>query len=634
MKCSLITLSVGRLLLGTLFVPSGLVAGKNSYEIWASDQSNSEAGQGSLGVKGSFLWIFSSSAVEAQLRNEPSPSNNAVPLSCLPGVPQGPCDMLDVFPSTLANEDGTTLGNLPNFGRLHGVIADPQQKYVVANFFVPEGGYVGVIKVATKEAIALFRVTEFTYRNASPTNRRSVHMSYWDDKNGGYILVDNLHGKAIERINVVRNSDGDITDLQFDKSATLGLGCEMSVVSEAQAFSGQNAFGRSLIGSSIGTYSTSEGLSDLTPAGAHKESDCPTSAPNAIAMGERPNNIPICPITSLNQHVYITLAGGGMFVADITTSPMRIIAEYGNQAIYGAGCGGVPSQDGGTMFMNTGVSASSAGAVHSMFAVFAFDDNAMGTVANAQNTPMPDVAYADSGNTASLGNVGGQTDNTSGQIPGVTTRRDSHGTDLTIDGTYLHTADRIQNNVEVLDISTYSRTTYSLTDPPSAGATPVCTVKGVTDDNSLPPNDPAPDLMNMTPDSKYLMIALRGPTPVSVAHAAQGSCPGVGIVELTEGGRMGKLVDVIRTTNLVGDTLTSFAATGGHTYTGDERSDVHGVEVISLDTCENNECRAFFLLDGREYRVDLFGWFCFTACVPAFVFDVLFGLLFDCGSCH
>ena len=39
-------------------------------------------------------------------------------------------------------------------------------------------------------------------------------------------------------------------------------------------------------------------------------------------------------------------------------------------------------------------------------------------------------------------------------------------------------------------------------------------------------------LLEITPNGKFLMIAFRGPVPVSVPHSAQGSCPGVGIVRL------------------------------------------------------------------------------------------------------
>mmetsp|Transcript_36068 Transcript_36068/g.73555 ORF Transcript_36068/g.73555 Transcript_36068/m.73555 type:complete len:82 (+) Transcript_36068:493-738(+) len=76
-----------------------------------------------------------------------------------------------------------------------------------------------------------------------------------------------------------------------------------------------------------------------------------------------------------------------------------------------------------------------------------------------------------------------------------------------------------------------------------------------------------PDLLALTHDGKYLMIAFRGPNPVSVSHAAQGSCHGV---------RMGSQ----QSTNTV-DTVHAGTIQGGRDYTGAERSDVHGVIVVS-----------------------------------------------------
>ena len=90
-------------------------------------------------------------------------------------------------------------------------------------------------------------------------------------------------------------------------------------------------------------------------------------------------------------------------------------------------------------------------------------------------------------------------------------------------------------------------------------------------------NDPAPDLLEPTPDGKYLVVALRGPVPVSVTHAAQGSCPGVGIIELLDDGASGRLAGVLRSTNTIDNSPVS--APGGQAYIGTEHSDVHGVAI-------------------------------------------------------
>ena len=190
-----------------------------------------------------------------------------------------------------------------------------------------------------------------------------------------------------------------------------------------------------------------------------------------------------------------------------------------------------------------------------------------------------DATDGNASNTLTIGNtVGTDLVNTTGQLPGTTTRRDAHGMARTMDGAYIHNVDRIQNNVEVFDTTTLARTTYDLTSADGQGVgTGPCHAASVTDDAGLPANDPAPDLMDTTPDGKYLVVALRGPIPVSVTHSAQGSCPGVGIIELLDGGEYGKLAGVLRTTNTV-DTAPMSAA-GGHAYTGDEHSDVHGAAV-------------------------------------------------------
>ena len=97
------------------------------------------------------------------------------------------------------------------------------------------------------------------------------------------------------------------------------------------------------------------------------------------------------------------------------------------------------------------------------------------------------------------------------------------------------------------------------------------------------PNDPAPDLFERTPDGKYLMVAFRGPAPVSVPHSSQGSCPGVGVVELQANGKFGRLIEVLRTTNTVSDSVVVSLPNGPGdpiAYVGSERSDIHGTIVV------------------------------------------------------
>ncbi len=537
------------------------------YEVWGADQSNSVADAKSRGIKGSWIWVWNSKDVEKQIKT----GKTAKPIGCdgknHPG--DGPCNVYDVFPFRLLEYDqngatGDSLGM--DFGRLHGMLPDPQNRYMNANLFSPGGGYVGIIDGETKEAIALFRVTG---TNAG----RSVHMSFWNN-DGSALLVANLHGKVLERIDVTRDLDGKIIAATFNQSAALGVGKNMTISDQAKVYLGANSHGNPMLGSISGSYDLTNGFGDLTPQNICKENGC-DDGPNG-ELGGRANNVIICPIVSSSNKAYLTFGGGGLFVADTETTPMSIVGEYDNQVINGAGCGGVQADN--QMWLNAGVSASGAGATQSTFTLFTLDDAQFGTSSNAPNIPAPTMVFKDSTNTATIGNLEGEPSNSTGQQPASTTRRDSHGMALALSGSHVHTVDRIQNNVEVFETSTLDRTSYDLTSSDGQGnGIGACATASVTDDEQLPGNDPAPDLLETTPDGKYLVVALRGPVPVSVTHAAQGSCPGVGMIELMDNGASGRLVAVLRTTNTIDN--SSVSAPGGHAYVGMEHSDVHGASI-------------------------------------------------------
>jgi hypothetical protein len=80
----------------------------------------------------------------------------------------------------------------------------------------------------------------------------------------------------------------------------------------------------------------------------------------------------------------------------------------------------------------------------------------------------------------------------------------------------------------------------------------------------------APDLADANPAGTLAFVALRGPTPLSGdPHNATGSTPGLGILQVSEGGRTGRLVRIIRLTNVGAD--------------GVERADPHGLRVRRLN---------------------------------------------------
>ena len=305
--------------------------------------------------------------------------------------------------------------------------------------------------------------------------------------------------------------------------------------------------------------------------------------------------------------VFNTFGGGGLLIANSNNTPMNIVGEYGRDdtgpfggaGVNGAGCGGV--EIGGKVYLNAGASASGAGATQSTFTQYAMDTFYPDNFPFPLNVPAPTVIFKDSSNTNTIGNTTGDdnpapidqrtTDPAGNVLTGTarSVRRDAHGMAPTVSGHYIHVVDRIQNVMEVYNTgtgskeinntSTFGTAAYDLMSADGQGTSAgVCGAMGVTDDAALPQNDPAGDLMATSPNADYLFVALRGPAPVTVNHAAQGSCPGVGVIRLTNHGASGFLEKVIRTSNTL-DTAGAGTMTGGHSYTGAERSDIHGVSI-------------------------------------------------------
>ncbi|MCK6552268.1 hypothetical protein L6R52_40940 [Myxococcota bacterium] len=153
---------------------------------------------------------------------------------------------------------------------------------------------------------------------------------------------------------------------------------------------------------------------------------------------------------------------------------------------------------------------------------------------NVPNTPAPLATWSDADN---------------GQLlPG--NNRDAHGVTATRHERYLHQFDRVRNNVEVFDVAafparagTYWLTTTDGREPDGTNGGTACgTTAGATTSN-----DPTPDLLDLSPSGERIYVALRGPVPGTIAHAAAGSCPGLGVVKLSGGGRHGRLVHVLGT---------------------------------------------------------------------------------------
>ncbi len=303
-----------------------------------------------------------------------------------------------------------------------------------------------------------------------------------------YVVVANQNGKLLQRI----ATDYATNTFTLDASATLNL------------------------------------ATCTTPSGARCQDDGVTQS------GVRPDNAPICPVVdSTSRLVFTTLRGGGMFVVDGTTTPMRIIAEYDRATVQPEGCGGVETK--GRMYINSGHADPPASHLYS----FALDGLA-GAGPYPPNAPAPTVIFSQTG-----GNH-----NTHGLL-----LNSAH------QGRYLWAADRSANLVEVVDTTTDTLVgRFSLEGKASA--------------------DPAPDLMAIAPDGAYAFVALRGPCPLTanatVTNNAVGATPGVGVIAIQQGGSTGKLVAVAPITN---PSAPFTCGTVGGSPTLTERADVHGIAV-------------------------------------------------------
>ncbi len=234
----------------------------------------------------------------------------------------------------------------------------------------------------------------------------------------------------------------------------------------------------------------------------------------AMESGERPDTSPICPITeSSSQYAFITLRGGGLIVMDVTTTPMKVVATLDNNQIHPAGCGGI--QSGGTMYINSGGGWPVAPLSYD---VYALDISNLPKSISAKLVSQRDDKFAD-----------------------------SHG--MAAVGRYVWSADRAGNTIEIID--TLSNLSVSSVDL-------------VTSANA----DPAPDLMDVAPDSQYVFVGLRGPTPLTGndknVNNAKGMIPGVGVIHVDAGGKVGHYKGQAAITNM---------------KDGKETADTHGIAV-------------------------------------------------------
>jgi len=197
----------------------------------------------------------------------------------------------------------------------------------------------------------------------------------------------------------------------------------------------------------------------------------------------------------------------------VTSSPMKVVATLDNNQVHPAGCGGIEA--GGTMYINSGGGWPIAPLSYD---VYALDLSNLPKSVSAKLLSQRDSQFAD-----------------------------SHGMGAV--GRYLWSVDRAGNNIEIID------TLSNLS---------VGSVDLVTDKNT----DPAPDLMDVAPDGQYVFVGLRGPAPLTGndkgVNNAKGTVPGVGVIHVDAGGKVGHYKGQAAITNM---------------KDGKETADTHGIAV-------------------------------------------------------
>jgi hypothetical protein len=205
----------------------------------------------------------------------------------------------------------------------------------------------------------------------------------------------------------------------------------------------------------------------------------------------------------------VTLRGGGLFVVDHTATPMAIIAEYDQATVHPNGCGGVELN--GKMYIDAG-GGTTANPLEAD--LYTFPLSGYSTTPNPPNTPAPALvfSYDDQGFV------------------------DAHGAVLTRNDRFLWVADRAANRIIVVGTRT------------DTVVNEINLVGSISD-------DPAPDLMDISPNGRWVFVSLRGPNPltgnVTGTNNAVGSTPGVGVVRVQLDGRRGALVAIAPITHVV-----------------------------------------------------------------------------------
>lgn len=207
---------------------------------------------------------------------------------------------------------------------------------------------------------------------------------------------------------------------------------------------------------------------------------------------DHPGNLPVIPVfTPDGRYVYVPMRGGGSYVIDYQSTPMKTVASLGKSAIG-------PQQCCATFVKDTVWTTAQGGATATTTSFNLY-----------QVTGLPDKPVAK-------------------KILSRTGNVESHSVILV--GQYLWVADRFANTLDIVDQTGEART-MSLASGPLSG------------------RDPAPDIMAASPDESIVFVALRGKTPLTSnikgLDNAVGDVGGFAILTVKDGGRDATVASVV-----------------------------------------------------------------------------------------
>ena len=215
----------------------------------------------------------------------------------------------------------------------------------------------------------------------------------------------------------------------------------------------------------------------------------------ALEDADHTGNLPVIPVFSTSgKFMYVPQRGGGSYTIDATSTPMRVLGTVGKSAIGLQSCCAT--------FVGDAVWTTAQGGVTSTTTSFN-----LYKVTGLPNAPAARKILSRTGNV------------------------ESHGVLLV--GKYLWVVDRFANTLDIFDTSeaTEPVRSLSLATGPLAG------------------RDPAPDIMDLSPDGKTVFLSLRGKTPVTSnikdLNNSVGDVGGFAILTVTDEGRDAAVTSVV-----------------------------------------------------------------------------------------